>query len=151
MKEKANLVVLALSVAICIAVGVILLLLIYKPTEQNNGDSSFYWLPDESYFVDYEIIGDEVKFRYAICFVNNSGHDLGVKLSAKFNAKSLKGWAASSGFLEGCDESGEWNYREIQNGKKIVLVYSFTTKYLGGSVNTKLPFPEEILLSEQIL
>lgn len=120
---------------------------LFAQQETENTENMLHWLPEESYFVDYEIIDNTVKFRYAICFVNNSGSDCSVTLSAKFHAKDLKGWTENNDFLEGCDENGEWVSSVIQNGEKAVRTYCFTVPYTGGTVNTDIQFPEEIMLS----
>lgn len=148
--KKRKLPIAILLVTVLVGVSALIPVLLFKRTDEHNNEDTLCWLPDESYFVDYEIVDDEVRFRYAICFVNNSGSDSHIRLSAKFAAKDLKGWAENSGFFDGYDENGECDYRKIKNGEKTVLVYSFTTKYLGGPVNTTLSFPEELLLCEQI-
>lgn len=117
------------------------------PLDTENTENTLHWLPAESYFVDYEITDNTVKFRYAICFVNNSGSDCSVTLSAKFHTKDLKGWTENNDFLDGCDENGEWVSHVIPNGEKVVHTYCFTVPYSGGTVNTDIQFPEEILLS----
>ena len=151
MGNKLNRFVLFIFLIIFGGIGTWVLVSILRPAEDVDQSNTLHWLPAESYFVDYEIVGDDVQFRYAICFVNNSGCDLKIKASVKFHASSLAGWAAEKDFLSCCNENGEWDYQEIKNGEKKVIVYSFTTQYLGGPVNTDLPFPEEILLSQQIL
>lgn len=117
-------------------------------TKEDDVSNSLHWLPDESHFVDYCIDGDSVIFRYSICFVNNSEHDTGVKISAKFSTKELEGWVRDDGFFEGCSENGEWEYQNIKSGEKKNFVFSFKGKYLGGVVNQNLSFPEDLLVSQ---
>ena len=124
--------------------------LLFAPQETVDTENTLHWLPEESYFVDYEIIGNDVLFRYAICFVNNSGDDCSISISAKFYRKDLAGWTNNSGFIKACNESGDWDYREIRNGEKTVFTYCFTVPYTGGAVNTDIEFPEEILLSMEL-
>lgn len=40
--------------------------------------SKLYWVPEESYFAGYEIVGDTVVFSYSICFVNDLDEDYAV-------------------------------------------------------------------------
>ncbi len=55
-----------------------------KNNAATENDSKFSWLPSESYFVEYDIIGDKVIFKYSICFVNDWDEDYAVNVSAKF-------------------------------------------------------------------
>jgi hypothetical protein len=121
--------------------------LLFAPQETVDTENTLHWLPEESYFVDYKIIGNDVRFRYAICFVNNSGDDCSIQISAKFYRKNLRGWTNRFDFLEACDENGDWEYRKIRNGEKAVFTYCFTVPYTGGTVTTDMEFPEEIMLS----
>ena len=52
--------------------------------------SRFYWIPEESYFVDYKIIEDKIIFSYSICFVNDWDEDYSVDISAKFKKSELR-------------------------------------------------------------
>ena len=119
---------------------------LFSQQEAADTENTLHWLPEESYFVDYEILGDKVRFRYAICFVNNSGDDCNIQISAKFHREDLVGWTNQYGFLDACDENGDWNYRKILDGEKAVFTYCFTVPYTGGAVNTDMEFPEEIIL-----
>ena len=119
---------------------------LFSQQEAANTENTLHWLPEESYFVDYEILGDKVRFRYAICFVNNSGDDCNINISAKFHRKDLSGWTSSFDFLEACNENGEWEYQKISHGEKAVFTYCFTVPYTGGEVNTQMAFPADILL-----
>ena len=148
--KKQKLPVAILLATILVGACVFIPVMLLQSREEQTNEDTLYWLPDESYFVDYEIVEGKVKFRYAICFVNNSGNDCFIKLSAKFATKDLKGWAENNEFFDGCDENGEWEYRKVKNGEKSVLVYTFTTKYLGGPVNTNLSFPEDLMLVEKL-
>lgn len=113
----------------------------------SDPDSSFYWLPEESGFVDYEINGDCVRFWYRICFVNEDQQDIKVKLSAAFSGSELTGWVASKEYFDGLDDEGQWSYRTVKASGKTELVYIFEGKYLGGEVNTDLAFPEELMVA----
>ena len=113
----------------------------------SDPDSSFYWLPEESGFVDYEIDGDCVRFRYRICFVNEDQQDISVKLSAAFSNSELTGWVESKEFFDGLDDEGQWDYQTVKASGKTQLVYTFEGTYLGGEVNTALSFPDELMVS----
>ncbi|MBO5797317.1 MAG: hypothetical protein J6R77_03105 [Clostridia bacterium] len=116
--------------------------------KEPDTDNTLHWVSEESFFVDYEITdNDIVKFRYSICFVNNSAYDLTVSLSARFSEKDLKGWLKYEDFFWGYDENHSPFYTEIKSGEKANVVFVFEGEYLGGSVNEKLSFPEEIILT----
>lgn len=113
---------------------------------QNNQKSSFYWIPEESGFLNYEIIGKKIIFSYSICFVNDSNEEQTVSLSAKFKPKELKGWVKETGFFIGNDEKGNLLNEKIPARSKEKLTFFFEGEYLGGKVNTNLSFPDEIIL-----
>ncbi len=120
-----------------------ILLLNRKPVS----DSPFYWVHEKSHFVDYEINGDRIKFRYSIHFVNSSNDDMQVSLSAKFKSKELKGWLKKESFFKGCDQNGEMLYAIIKANDKADVIFSFEGEYLGGEVNKNLSFPEELIIT----
>lgn len=109
-------------------------------------DSSVYWLPEESGFVDYEIDGDCVRFRYRICFVNETEQDVSIKVSAAFSPKELAGWVESKDYFDGFNNRGDWTYQTVGSFCKNQLIYTFEGKYLGGEVNTNLSFPEDLMV-----
>lgn len=109
-------------------------------------ESSFYWLPEESGFVDYEIDGDCVRFRYRICFVNETKQDVSIKVSAAFSPKELAGWVESKDYFDGLNNRGDWTYQTVGSFCKNQLIYTFEGKYLGGEVNTELSFPEDLMV-----
>lgn len=113
----------------------------------SDPDSSLYWLPEESGFVDYEIDGDCVRFRYRICFVNEDQQDINVKLSAAFSGNELTGWVENKEYFDGLDDEGQWSYRTVKASGKTELVYTFEGIYLGGEVNTKLSFPDKLMVA----
>lgn len=113
----------------------------------SDPDSSLYWLPEESGFVDYEIDGDCVRFRYRICFVNEDQQDINVKLSAAFSVNELTGWVENKEYFDGLDDEGQWSYRTVKASGKTELVYTFEGTYLGGEVNTKLSFPDKLMVA----
>lgn len=115
-----------------------------------SDSGTLFWVPEESQFVDYTINGDQVTFRYAICFINDSTDNYSIKLSAKFHAEDLSGWTDQCDFLDARDASGEWNDREVPGNHKVVHIYSFSVPYSGGAVNTDISFPEEIILTTGI-
>lgn len=113
----------------------------------SDPNSSLYWLPEGSGFVDYEIDGDCVRFRYRICFVNEDQQDVNVKLSAAFSGNELTGWVESKEYFDGLDDEGQWSYRTVKASGKTELVYTFEGRYLGGDVNTELSFPDELMVA----
>lgn len=151
MKRKYALIALLSTVIILLGIGGIILYSILQSPQTDDLNDTLHWLPDESYFVDYEIVDNTVKFRYSICFVNGTERDCGVKVSAKFKEEELSNWIKNVDFFEGHSKNGEWSYCEIKSGEKINLVLTFEGEYLGGSVNTDLSFPEELILATQTL
>lgn len=117
-------------------------------------ETSISWEPEKSHFVDYEIDGDRIKFRYSIHFANDYDEDITISLSVKFKSKELKKWVKADkdigGFFNGCDQNGEMLYTTIKAGEQVDIVYVFIGEYLGGEVNENLSFPETIVLSSQI-
>lgn len=133
-----------ISLFLCI---ILMMLLCSCGVDNADADSSIYWIKEESSFVDYEISGDIVRFRYSICFVNEMQEHADVKIAAKFSGKELSRWIENKDYFEGLDDHGEWNYQRIKSGEKAQLIYTFEGKYLGGDVNEKLSFPQELILS----
>ncbi len=134
--------VLALLLAVCL-----LAVLVGCHCNNTDPDSSIYWIKEESGFVDYEIAGDSIRFRYRICFANETPQDAGIKLAAKFSRSESEGWLENQDFFNGLDSHGEWSYQTIEAGKKTQLVFTFEGKYLGGEVNEELAFPDELIVS----
>lgn len=113
----------------------------------SDPNSSLYWLPEGSGFVDYEIDGDCVRFRYRICFVNEDQQDINIKISAAFSGNELTGWVESKEYFDGLDDEGQWSYRTVKASGKTELVYTFEGRCLGGDVNTELSFPDELMVA----
>ncbi len=148
MNRKTAPLYIAIGIAI-IAIGAILTFLLSGIFQKGEEEKSFYWLPEESFFVDYDIVDEKtIKFRYTICFVNNLDVDTTISLSAKFDKKELAGWVVQTDGFMGCDENGELLYKEIKQGEKEFVTVTFEGKYLGGEVNENLSFPEELILSQ---
>ena len=104
--------------------------------------SKFYWIPEESYFVDYEIVDNNIVFSYSICFVNDWDEDYAVDISAKFKKSELRNWIEYKGFYLATSTDNV-----IKANSKKNIIYCFEGKYLGGKVNTDISFPTEIILS----
>lgn len=66
-----------ISLFLCI---ILMMLLCSCGVDNADADSSIYWIKEESSFVDYEISGDIVRFRYSICFVNEMQEHADVKI-----------------------------------------------------------------------
>ena len=107
-----------------------------------------YWVSEESYFVDYEIVDSKkVRFRYSICFVNNTKNDMTISLGAKFKQSEIKEWLKQSEFLTGYNDNHEPLYSKILSGEKKNIIFMFEGEYLNGKINRNLSFPEEIILT----
>ena len=135
-----------IPVFILCGIGVLTMVSLFQTPDTENNDNTLHWLSKESKFVGYEISGDIVKFRYSICFVNNSQYTANISLSAKFKSSELKGWMKSEKFLTGLGEDGKLKKEKIEPGEKINVIFVFEGKYLGGKVNENISSPEEIIL-----
>lgn len=130
-------------------IGGIVISLLFNIFKQPNANEevTFRWLPEESYFVNYEITKkNTVKVWYSICFVNNDDEDLTISLYAKFKKKDVKGWLEYD-FLEGVDDNGKTLRAEIKSGEKTNIIFVFEGAYLGGLVSENITFPEELIVS----
>ena len=108
------------------------------------------WIPEESYYIGYDIIDDIVKFQYSICFENCTEYDTIISLHAKFHKNDLKGWVIPDGFFVGCDENANTLYQLINAHQKINVVYTFFGEYVGGDVSDEVSFPDEIIIMTDI-
>ena len=147
MGKKTGLILLLVVFAVLTGIVGTSVFFMFFPPRETNVESDISWLPEESHFVDYEIVDGKVRFRYAICFENKAEHAVGIKIAAKFMNEELEGWCQYTDFFEGYDENNEWDYKSIQSGEKVQYIYTFEGEYLGGTVNTSLSFPEELLVS----
>lgn len=116
---------------------------------ERSKDVALSWIPEESYFVDYEINGEKIKFRYSICFHNHTSEPTEIGICAKFNKRELNGWLRYEGFFIGDDNDGLLKYGLIKPKEKTNIVYTFEGDYLGGTVNENLSFPEELMTIEK--
>ncbi len=73
--------------------------------------------------------------------------DTTICVSAKFKNKELKGWVEPDIFT-GNDENGDMVYQKIHTGEKTSVVFVFEGKYLGGTINENLSFPDELILMQ---
>ncbi len=115
----------------------------------HSEDVALSWIPEESNFVDYEINGGKIKFRYSICFYNHTSEPTEIGLAAKFNKKELDGWLRYEKFFMGTDDNDELKYGLIKPKEKTNIIYTFEGDYLGGTVNDNLSFPEELMTIEK--
>jgi len=145
-KKKINFLVIIIPIFIICGIGIFTMVSLFQTPDADTNNNTLHWLPKESKFVNYEISGDKVKFRYSICFVNNSKNTANISLSAKFKASELNGWMKNEKFFTGLGEDGELKKGKIEPGEKINFIFVFEGKYLGGKVNENISFPEEIIL-----
>lgn len=131
---------------VCVALTVLLTGGCTAFTGYDEEKDVLYWVPEESNFVQYEIVDEKIRFSYSICFVNDSEEAQTISLSAKFNSNELEGWIKNSGFFLGNNEQGELLKEEISPGTKENITFYFEGDYLGGTVNNELSFPCEIIL-----
>ena len=111
----------------------------------NQDRCSIEWIPEESYFVNYEIHENKVKFQYSICFKNYTNEVVDIGITAKFNKVDLKNWLQFEDYFIGQDKNGEMKYGKILPKEKNNINFYFEGEYLGGLVNEQLSFPEEII------
>ena len=115
----------------------------YYPHES----SGLRMIPEESFFVDYDIVNENtVRFRYSICFANDSGMDATVSIQATFDRDELKGWIKKDDLFMGMDNNGKMLSETVKNGEKANIIFVFEGEYLGGAVNENLSFPSEYML-----
>ena len=130
-------------VVIIAAIGSIPLL---SDTQQKEA-TDFYWIPEESYFVDYKIKNNKVIFSYSICFVNNSEEDVTVAVSANFKKNEIKDWIKYKNFFMGYDENGIMKSELIKSKEKENVIFYFEGEYISDKINTNLSFPNELILT----
>ena len=119
-------------------------------TNNHSDEIALSFIPEESNFVDYEINGDRIKFRYSICFYNHTSEPTEIGVSAKFIKKELDGWLRYEKFFIGTDDNdGLLKYGLIKPKEKTNIIYTFEGNYLGGTVNDTLSFPEELMTIEK--
>ncbi len=144
-KQLIPAIVISAILIISCGLGVWMVFSVFDKPEQTDENNTLRWIAEESCFVDYEIVEDTVKFRYSICFENNSDEDDTISILAKFKKSELKDWIKADEFIFGCDETGERLHEKIKQGEKKNVVFVFEGEYLGGEVNTNLSFPDEIM------
>lgn len=130
-----------------VAIGINYVQFIVCKNYEANKNTPLKWLPSESHFVDYEIVGKKIVFRYSISFQNNSDFDIGFDISAKFSRKETHGWLKRNETLSGhadCEKNGE-GYILLHKNEKKNIVISFEGGYSGENVNTNLSFPELLM------
>ena len=123
-----------------------ILIMLSGCTSDTTNDVVTGWIAKDSYFVDYKITGDKIKFRYSVCYYNDTLDPIDIGMAAKFNKRELRGWLKDENFFFGMDDDGNMKYETINPKEKKNIVFCFEGDYLGGSVNKNLSFPEEIIL-----
>lgn len=118
--------------------------------ETQNSANGLDWLQEESYFVDYMIDGDVVRFRYLFTFENTYHRDMIISFpQVTFSRKELKGWLEYKDPYIGVNEDGTTdNY--IPAGEKVSIILTFEGNYLGGEVNTALSVPDSIMFGQRL-
>ena len=112
------------------------------------GKNGFAWNREESYFIDYSLSENIIKFRYALCFENNTEDDITLSyLNAAFPKSELRGWLRYQKYYPGTLENGDFEIT-IQAGEKVSIIYVFSGEYLGGSVPDDLSLPDITMLQD---
>ena len=128
---------------VCCLLLVLVLMILCASCDFAPQESKFYWIPEESFFVDYEITENKtVRFRYSIALVNDYDASVTASVSAKFKENETSGWLKETDFLMGRNEEGTWYYVPFEAGEKKNVIFVFEGSYAGGQVNENLSFPE---------
>lgn len=118
--------------------------------ETVDSPNGLNWIPEESYFVDYSIEGDRVKFRYLFTYENTTDVDMIIKYPrVTFMRKGLRGWLEYQNGYSGTNEDGTTKIYSSA-GEKVSFVLTFEGEYLGGDVNTKI-VPSSIIFMQELL
>jgi len=135
--------------SVCLVTAVLMvgcMFLLFK-IPRNEEKPDFYWIPEESGFVDYKIRNEKIIFSYTICFVNNLDEDISVAISAKFEESETRDWIQCNDFIMGCDEQGNMKYEVVKSKEKKNVIFHFEGDYISSNVNTSLSFPNELILT----
>ncbi len=108
-------------------------------------------VPEECYFVDYEIDGNRIKFRYAFTWFNDTDDDTMVEgFQCKFKRSEIKKWLdpdKDGNWLPAKNEIGDDSVAFIvPANSKCTVVLTFEGEYLGGEVNENLSYPIDCLM-----
>lgn len=116
----------------------------------NTTPSGVCWISNESHFVDYQITGNIIHFRYLMCFENTSKDDHIVSaISAEFSASELNGWIEYNKVFSGFLDNGQHEIL-ISPGSKVEVICVFSGTYLGGAVNEQLSPPQKVSYIQRI-
>ena len=102
------------------------------------------WIPEKSYFSDYQINEDKVQIAYSVCLFNETEDPVDISISFIFRKKDLKGWLQYESLYFAEDENGE-RYITIKPMTTDNYTLYFEGTYLGGTVNKEL-FTDEIMM-----
>lgn len=102
------------------------------------------WIPERSYFSDYQINQDKIKIAYSVCLFNETEDPVNVSISFAFRKKDVKGWLQYESLYFTEDENGE-SYVTIKPMTTDNYTLYFEGTYLGGTVNKEL-FPDDIIM-----
>lgn len=116
-------------------------------TSYDEGETDFYWISENSYFVDYKIEENKIIFSYSICFKNDSDSDISVAVSARFKKSELNNWIKYQDFFMGYDEDGNMKYGVVKAREQKNVVFYFEGEYISSDINTKLSFPDELIIT----
>ena len=118
-------------------------------SDMNPESETFRWVKEESHFVDYQVKGETVQFRYVFCFENHTDHDIRLSsFTASFRKDDLKDWIRYQQFYSGTPENGESDVL-IGKGNKMSVMFVFEGEYLGGIINENL-LAEDLVMIQRI-
>lgn len=145
--KKIILTVSIITVLLLIIGCMSMLLFLSSNTLNDEGKSDFYWIEEESYFVDYVIENNKIVFSYSINFVNNSDSDVSVSVSTKFRKSEICKWIKYQDYFIGYDEYGNMKYETIKAGEQKNIIFYFEGDFISDNINTKLSFPNELIIT----
>ena len=115
-----------------------------ETSNQSDEQIVIGWIPERSYFSDYQINQDKIQIAYSVCLFNETEDPVDISISFIFRKKDLKGWLQYESLYFAEDENGE-SYVTIKPMTTDNYTLCFEGTYLGGTVNKEL-FPDDIIM-----
>ena len=115
-----------------------------ETSNQSDEQIVIGWIPERSYFSDYQINQDKIQIAYSVCLFNETEDPVDISISFIFRKKDLKGWLQYESLYFAEDENGE-SYVTIKPMTTDNYTLYFEGTYLGGTVNKEL-FPDDIIM-----
>ena len=146
-KRRSGIVLLAVTIVMSVLLGAFVSCgndLHAATGNQSDEQVVIGWIPEKSYFSDYQINEDKVQIAYSVCLFNETEDPVDISISFIFRKKDLKGWLQYESLYFAEDENGE-SYITIKPMTTDNYTLYFEGTYLGGTVNKEL-FTDEIMM-----